>query len=133
MVDVPLAGYVTLRPDGRLVIPPDLMDRHVKQTLGAKLWYNEQDAALGVRLLRGANRPPYRIERLSDSDGAVTGELNVGDFLRKVGRPPGDEPRELRAYYYDKHHLMEIRLTDAPPDFPEEVRNVLEDFPALED
>ncbi|MFH1091028.1 MAG: hypothetical protein V1742_05605, partial [Pseudomonadota bacterium] len=67
--------YVILEPDGRLVLPEHIMNQYVMQPLGCRLWFNDKDQALGIRLLRGVDDPPYLIDRRPKSGGGEEGVL----------------------------------------------------------
>ena len=124
---------VRLENDGRVVLPVDIMEKYVQQTLGCELWFNQIDNSLGLRLLRGADEPPYIIARVADDSGVVEGVLEAGSFLEKKGVNLGAAPRECLCRYYNQFRLLEIRLGLDEPGTPHGPKGVLDSFPPLED
>ncbi|MEW6262213.1 MAG: hypothetical protein AB1641_03975 [Thermodesulfobacteriota bacterium] len=126
-------GQVTLEADGLIIFPEEIMERCILETPGAKLWFNEKDRALGVKLLRGEKSPPYLIERRPGALGGVVGVLRAGPFLAKVGFKTGLAPLRLPCSYFQQYHLLGISLGGEELKKIPEVKGVLDDFPALED
>ena len=124
---------VRLESGGRVVLPADIMEKYVQHTLGCELWFNQVDNALGLRLLRGADEPPYIIERTAGEAGAVEGILDAGTFLEKKGVDVGPTPRECLCRYYNQYRLIEIRLGLDEPEVPYGPKGILDSFPPLGD
>jgi hypothetical protein len=126
--------HIMLEPGGRIILPETVMTKFVVETPGGTLWFNKKDMALGIRLLRGNDRPPYLIERMVDGQGRLTGLLDAGPFLTKVcsDRKFG-EPRVLPIFYFAQYHMLSIPLTGQTESEPARPLRVLDDFPALED
>ena len=122
---------VILKPDGRVIFPEDVMEDFVMETLGADLWYNDKDKALGVRLLRGVDEPPYPIRRLPGDGKLVRGELEAGAFLNKVGFTPGPAPKTCKCYYSVQYRLIQIALVESGHESERKTTGILDDFPAL--
>lgn len=126
-------GQILLEPGGRLILPEKVMEEIVIETPGCDLWFNDKDAALGLRLLRGRDDPPYYIKRLSSSEGRVRGILEAGAFLDRVGFPALAQTRACEHQYFAKYHLLVIRVGQTLERESLKKRGFLDDFPALDD
>lgn len=123
---------VTLTPEGRIILPVSAMNNFVMETAGCKLWFNEPDQALGIRLLRGVEAPPFPIKRIP-GDGGEAGELDARPFLDKVGFTLPNEPIQCPAEYYEQYRMVKINLIPGGAEPESRTKNVLDDYPALED
>ena len=128
----PQTDTVTLTPEGHIILPVSAMNNFVMETTGGKLWFNEPDQALGIRLLRGVEEPPYPINRIP-GDGGQAGELDVKSFLEKVGFKLPAEPVQCAAEYYEQYRMLKINLTPGGAAPESRTKNVFDDYPALED
>ena len=133
MTEVKEREVVRVEPDGRVALPEDIMEKYIHQTLGCDLWYNQADNALGLRLLRGVDQPPYLIERVESEDGRVRGILDAGPFLKKKNVTLDPVPRERLCRYYSQFRLLEIRLGSEAPAVAHGPKGVLDSYPPLED
>ena len=124
---------VVVQPDGRIYFPADATEEVLLETRGCDFWFNEKDQALGVRLLRGADEPPYIIERLKGDDPWRRASVEVGGFLAKVGYRLSDEPQSCPARFYRQYQMLEIRLSGRTVSDPASPRSIFDDYPALED
>lgn len=122
-----------LRPDGRLLIPHQAMIDHVMETPGCELWYNQGDSALGLRLLRGVDRPKYVIERVTDQSGRIAGAVEVSAFLQNTGYGLVDHPVDLPWKYFPQFHVLAVMLEGLPREHPPSPTGVLADLPPLPD
>jgi hypothetical protein len=128
----PQTDTVTLTPEGRVIIPTSLMENVIMETAGCKLWFNEPDQALGLRLLRGAEEPPFVIERVP-GEGGLIGELDAKVFLDKVGFKFPAEPVQCEAEYYEQYRMVKVSLSPSGVELESRTKGVLDDYPALED
>lgn len=124
--------FVTIEPNGRIIIPEQVMEAYVIDTPGCKIWLNEKSGALGLRLLRGVEDPPYLIERMKE-EGSLKGVLEAGRFLAKVGFSLGRQAKRYPIRYYKRYRMIEIRGENTGPKHGPSGKEVLLDFPALED
>ncbi len=124
---------ITIEPDGRILFPERLMAEVVMHTPGGKLWFNDKDRALGIRLMRNEDNPPYRIERLPGRDGGATGLLDASDFLRKVGFEPRADRRTYSCRFHQKYLMLEVQLEESRVEPVFNTTGLLDDYPGLED
>ena len=128
----PQSDIATLTPEGHIILPRSVMENHVMETAGCKLWFNAPDQALGLRLLRGVEEPPFVIGRIPGKDG-LTGELDAKPFLDKVGFKLPAEPVQCEIEYYEQYRMLKICLVPGGVDLETRTKGVLDDYPALED
>ncbi|MBW2093153.1 MAG: hypothetical protein JRI34_13650 [Deltaproteobacteria bacterium] len=124
---------ILLDPSGRIILPEAVMDEIVIETPGCQLWYNEKTSSLGVKLLRGEESPPIKIERQPGTGDIVKGIIETGAFLRQVGFELFPDTRSLSFRYFEKYHLLEIQLREHAklPEIKE--KGFLDDYPGIED
>ena len=124
---------IILEPDGRIILPERVMADIVLETPGCALWQNEKDRAIGIRLLRGDDRPPHRIERRPGPGGGVRGLIEAGPFLAKIGLEPGGPTRRCSYQYFATYHMLAVSLGGPVRESGRPARGILDDMPALED
>ena len=124
---------VVMEKDGRLVFSEKVMADFVLATAGADLRFNEKDGAVGVKLLRGEDNPRFPIERESGADGGVRGVLQAGPFLAKLGIDLNEGPFVRPCLYFKKFHMLVVPLQQKPQAVQGGTKNILDDYPALED
>ena len=101
---------IIIEQDGRIILPEKVMKECVIQTPGCTLWFNKNIPALGIKLLRGDNDPPYPVRRLATEGGGVRGEIEAGSFFDKIGLSFGAQARSFSYRYYQQRYLLEVRL-----------------------
>ena len=122
-----------VEPGGRIILNEAVMADVVMETAGGALWVNEKVSALGIRLLRDEEDPPYPIERQSAPGGGTVGVLEAGAFLEKKGLTVGPAALETACQYYAQYQVIEIRLGRAEDRPDTRAKGFWDDYPALED
>ena len=125
--------YAIVEPDGRIILPPILMEKYVLATPGCSIWFNANDEALGLRLLRGVDSPPYLIERRPAQSGRVEGVLEAGLFFKKVGFVLGKEKREYPARYFSQFRMLALMVGKDFQIAEHDSKGFLDTFPPLDD
>lgn len=124
---------VLIEPDGRIIFPEPLMEEVVLYTIGCQLWFNDKDMALGIKLLRNVDDPPYRIERIPGDGGRERGVLAAGAFLREAGFTPPASVQSCPVRFHTKYHMLEIKLGESTPRPALKTEGFLDDYVGLDD
>ncbi|MDY6851229.1 MAG: hypothetical protein SV487_04020 [Thermodesulfobacteriota bacterium] len=108
--DPELGATIIIEQDGRIILPEKVMKECVIQTPGCELWFNKKISALGIKLLRGDNDPPYPVRRLAVEGGGERGEIEAGPFFAKIGFSFDGQAQDFSYRYYRQEHFIEVRL-----------------------
>jgi hypothetical protein len=127
------AEYVVLEPDGKIILPENIMEKYVLETPGCDLWFGDKYLAVGLKLQRGLDNPAYPILRQKGAGGGVVGVLDAAEFFKKVAVDPAQNAKEFPAVFYREHTLLEFRLKPPTIDWASVEETLLDPSTALGD
>jgi len=109
-------GPVVMDEQGRVHLPPSVMEQCVKGRSACRLWFDDRSRHLGIKLVEPGGEARHRIVAVEGPGGAKTGCVDTGEILRKFKMDPPRERTALPIIWKAESDFIEIGLGGTCPD-----------------